>query len=189
MWSTKSTNDSKQIMQGDKKIEWSNLLNESKKIDVNKIKQLTLEKKLVLKGLNKSERHQIYSVMSYSSGLMFDKGDNKEITIYTSEIQIDSQEDSSEEETESEEESESDEESYEESDEESYEESDEESYNDHKKLINKYKKVLKRQDETYYKLTKLFIYHSATLLFGIVYLIAADPIRTIDYTNIKKCFI
>ena len=79
MWSTKEkvvgeTSEGKIVV-------YSELLNKNGKVDTEILKQMIKSGLKVLKDLSTEERHSIYCVMSYKSGLKFKKLKNKEIEI------------------------------------------------------------------------------------------------------------
>ena len=167
MWSSKTkeqkiigeTNDSKLIT-------FSEILTNDDEIDINILKSLMKNGLHVLKDLTKEERYKIYSSMSYKSGLIFKKTDDKEIELYFR----DSEEFDEEETEEEEEEEESEEE------EEEKEEKEDESF---------YSNVLYKVNDKYNKVCNLFIASCGLNILFYLLIITTDPVRLIQTTH---CF-
>ena len=172
MWSSKKEIKEQKIVgetNDNKMITFSEILIDNE-IDINSLKKLMKEGLDVLKDLTKEERHKVYSVMSYKSGLTFAKRNNKDVELYFRESEESDESDESEELDESDESDESD---YSDDSEES-EESD-----------SFYKCMLDKVNNKYNKVCNLFaISCSINMLFYLL-IIATDPIRLIE---VKKCY-
>jgi len=92
MWSTKEKVIGE--MSEGKIVVYSELLNKNKKVDTEILKQMIKSGLTVLTNLSTEERHSVYSVMSYRSGLKFKKLKNKEIEISLIEPETESESES-----------------------------------------------------------------------------------------------
>jgi len=91
MWSTKEKVIGE--MSEGKIVVYSELLNKNGKVDTEILKQMIKSGLSVLTNLSTEERHSVYSVMSYQSGLKFEKLKNKEIEISLIETESESESD------------------------------------------------------------------------------------------------
>jgi len=162
MWSTTNTVKKEKM-----------IFDNSGYVDIIKLKELIGNEYIILENLTKEERHKVYSIMSYSSGLRFTKEQSKSgkvnIKVWKEESEETDSDNGSEDEIEEESENEI----------EDGTDDGSEDKNVDDKLIERFDKFLEHNEKTYNNIIKITFFHATFTMVMFYMLIVTDPVRLI----------